>query len=43
MDHLLIDETAQTGHTIIQVSSSGENAILYAPGANEQLTKRDIV
>lgn len=35
---LTVEENASTGHTFIQVSPEGENAILYFPGTNHSVT-----
>jgi ribokinase len=34
VSHLRVDERSATGHTFIQVTPDGENAILYYPGTN---------
>ena len=37
-DFLKIASNGSSGHTIIQVTPDGENAILYYPGTNHELT-----
>lgn len=39
VSHLRVDEGATTGHTFIQVTPDGENAILYYPGTNHGVTE----
>ena len=39
VSHLRVDEGAATGHTFIQVTPDGENAILYYPGTNHAVTE----
>ena len=39
VSHLRVDEGAATGHTFIQVTPDGENAILYYPGTNHGVTE----
>ena len=37
-DDLRVDRAQTTGHTVIQVTPDAENAILYFPGTNHQMT-----
>lgn len=37
-DDLKVDRAQTTGHTVIQVTPDAENAILYFPGTNHQMT-----
>ena len=39
VSHLRVDERSATGHTFIQVTPDGENAILYYPGTNHAVTE----
>lgn len=39
VSHLSVRETEATGHTFIQVTPDGENAILYYPGTNHAVTE----
>jgi len=43
VDNIIIDDTAKTGHTIIQVDKFGQNCILLHSGANEKIKKSEIV
>lgn len=38
----LLRSEGPTGHACIQVDSSGQNAILVAPGANQEITGREV-
>lgn len=40
VSHLSVRETEATGHTFIQVTPDGENAILYYPGTNHAVTEK---
>ena len=44
IDHSLIsvDETAKTGHTVIQVDKDGQNCILLYGGCNRNITKENV-
>lgn len=39
IDHVRIDPSFASGHTFIQVTPDAENAILYFPGTNHQVTQ----
>ena len=42
IEHTIIDESARTGHAVIQVDDAGENAIVLFPGTNHQMDPEHI-